>query len=92
MIMKFGKKDNPVIPHDVHRGNWYYGRPSAGSRVFDIFNVIFMLFMMLSLTLIPPDVIIASSIGLTPVITIFKCLISFTIFFLSSLVISFTLL
>lgn len=41
-------------PHDRgHRkGQWTYGRPSIGSRVFDVINVLFMVFLML-ITLYP---------------------------------------
>ena len=45
--MKFGKKEKNIVPHDIHHGNWYYGRPSAGSWVFDIFNILFMILLML---------------------------------------------
>ena len=43
-----------VNPHDrVHgNGQWTYGRPSVGSRVFDVINVLFMVFLML-ITLYP---------------------------------------
>ena len=45
--MKFGKKEKNIVPHDIHDGNWYYCRPSAGSWVFDIFNILFMILLML---------------------------------------------
>ncbi len=41
-------------PHDNGhwKGQWTYGRPSVGSKVFDIINVLFMVFMMV-ITLYP---------------------------------------
>ena len=36
----------------TNRGRWEYGRPSVGSRVFDFFNVLFMLLLMI-VTLYP---------------------------------------
>ena len=41
-------------PHDNGhwKGQWTYGRPSTGSKVFDVVNVLFMLFLMI-ITLYP---------------------------------------
>lgn len=36
----------------THSSKWDYGRPSVGSRVFDAFNILFMLFLMV-ITLYP---------------------------------------
>ena len=48
------KKAIEKNPHDNGhwKNQWSYGRPSVGSRVFDTFNVVFMLFLMI-ITLYP---------------------------------------
>ena len=43
---------NTTVRAKTRKKVWYYGNPSTGSKVFDIVNIVFMLFLV-AVTLYP---------------------------------------